>query len=268
MITAHSNSKIKYLKSLSKKKYRREHNAFYLEGNRAVTQGLLSGKKPSIIVVSETFTKSDTYKELNNICFAQGIDAKQVLLIVSDNIFASISETKTPQGIGGVFDIPKIDYKELQDAKNIVLLENLQDPGNMGTIIRTADAAGFDAIICTKGSVDSYNSKVLRSTVGSIFHIDVFQNEEESSVVVKKLKDLGYKLYCADPKGDTSSFDVEFTQRNVIVIGNEANGVSCEMLEACDVQVTIPMPGRAESLNASIAAALMIYEVVRRSDFK
>lgn len=142
------------------------------------------------------------------------------------------------------------------------MLENIQDPGNMGTIIRTADAAAFDGIICTKGCVDVYNSKVLRSTAGSVFHIPIIQylrNDDISSKrLAGQLKAEGYTVYAAHPRGETSCFEEPFEGKSVIVIGNEANGVSSEMLLSCDRLLTIPMPGKAESLNASVAAALMI----------
>jgi TrmH family RNA methyltransferase len=150
-----------------------------------------------------------------------------------------------------------------------VLLENLQDPGNMGTIIRTADAAAFDGIICTKGCVDVYNSKVLRSTTGSVFQIPIVQflrgDTVSSSELAKALQKEGYTVYAAHPRGETSCFDEPFLGKSVIVIGNEANGVSDEMLSCCDKLLTIPMPGNAESLNASVAAALMIYEKRRKN---
>lgn len=266
MITSDQNTKIKFVRSLSKRKFREKHNCFYIEGHRAVTEGILSGKRPEMLLASESYTKQDSYLELLDICFAQGIDAKQVLLIATDKVFSQLSDTQTPQGIGGVFHIPKVNENALKHMRNIVLLENLQDPGNMGTIIRTADAAGFDAVVCSKGSVDVYNSKVLRSTVGSIFHINILMLEENAVDFAEKLKKKGFKLYCAHPRGEQSSFDIKFGDHNCIVIGNEANGISDEMLSVCDFKIYIPMPGRAESLNASVAAALMIYEVVRKSD--
>ena len=266
MITSDQNTKIKFVRSLSKRKFREKHNCFYIEGHRAVTEGILLGKRPQMLLVSESYTKQDSYVELLDICFAQGIDAKQVLLIANDKVFSQLSDTKTPQGIGGVFQIPVINKSALSNMRNIVLLEHLQDPGNMGTIIRTADAAGFDAVVCSKGTVDVYNSKVLRSTVGSIFRIDIVMLDEDTKDFAVKLKERGFKLYCAHPRGDLSSFETEFGNHNCIVIGNEANGVSDKMLSVCDYKIYIPMPGRAESLNASVAAALMIYEVVRKSD--
>ena len=126
----------------------------------------------------------------------EGIDAKQVLMIANDKVFSQLSDTKTPQGIGGVFKFQLLT-SALSNMRNIVLLENLQDPGNMGTIIRTADAAGFDAVVCSKGTVDVYNSKVLRSTVGSIFRIDIVMLDEDTKDFAVKLKERGFKLYCA-----------------------------------------------------------------------
>lgn len=267
MITGENNQRIKYLRNLGKRKHRKEYGCFYTEGHRAVVEGIKSKVYPELLVVSESYMASDAYKELEDICFAYNIDAKHVLLPVSDKIFDSISDTQTPQGVGGVFKIPLTDLDDIQSVKNIVLLENLQDPGNMGTVIRTADAAGFDAVICSKGCVDVYNSKVLRSTVGSVFHIKIVQYDDEAYIAALKLKAMGFKLYCAHPRGENNCFDQKFSEKNVIVIGNEANGISDDMLENCDVAVTIPMPGKAESLNASVAAALMIYEIVRKGEW-
>ncbi len=268
MITGEHNQKIKYIRSLSKRKFREENGCFYIEGHRAVLEGIMSQSQPEILVASESYINSDSFNELKQICFAYNIDAKLVLLPVSDKVFESISDTLSPQGLGGVFKINKVELSSLFEKSNIILLENIQDPGNMGTIIRTADAAGFDAIICGKGSVDIYNSKVLRSTVGSVFHLPVLLIDDIALNAANLLKKAGFKLYCAHPRGDNSCFDLTFEGKSVIVIGNEANGLTEDMLSLCDIQVTIPMPGKSESLNASVAAALLMYEVVRKRSVK
>lgn len=230
-------------------------------------EGIISGADIRLLAVSESFIKSEFYAELKKVTdSADHFSAESVLFPVSDAVYAHITDTETPQGIGAVFGI-KRPHKIR--GESIVLLENLQDPGNMGTIIRTADAADFDGIICTKGCVDVYNPKVLRSTTGSVFHIPIVQYLRGDSITVtelaEELKKDGYTVYAAHPRGEMSCFDEPFEGKSVIVIGNEANGVTDEMLACCDKLLTIPMPGQAESLNASVAAALMIYEKRRKN---
>ncbi len=262
MITSLKNDQIRFIKSLSVRKNREENGCFFVEGLRGVCEGIRSGVKVRQLVLSESFASSVYNKELKAAAGSvKDFSPESVLLMVSDEVFRSISETETPQGIGAIFEIREF---EKIDGDSIVLLENLQDPGNMGTVIRTADAAGFDAVICTRGCVDVYNQKVVRSTAGSIFHIPVLQSGLSGSDIAKVLKDKGYRLYAAHPRGEVSCFDEPFEGKSCIVIGNEANGLTDSMIESCDVLLTIPMPGNAESLNASVAAALLIYEKTRK----
>ena len=194
------------------------------------------------------------------------------MLRIGDKSFAKLSETVTPQGIGAVIKIPWADLQDPADVFSvpntgrfgILILENLQDPGNMGTIIRTADAAGFRAILCSKGTVDIYNSKVLRSTVGSLFRFPVLQMDFTGPALADCLKAAGYSCIAAHPRGGVSLFEADLTGKMAVCIGNEAGGLSEELLARCDRTVTIPMPGGTESLNASVAAALMMYEVMRQ----
>lgn len=265
MIESNKNATVRFIKSLTKRKSREESGCFFLEGLRGVCDAISAGARVRHLVVSESFLSSVLMNEIANLeDSAVGFTAESVLFPVSDSVFSYISETEAPQGIGAV-----IYMKESGElcGNNILLLENLQDPGNMGTVIRTADAAGFDGIICMKGCVDVYNSKVLRSTVGSLFHIPIIRKDSDrdtASGVVAELKSMGYTVYAAHPRGGTVLFDETFSEKNVIVIGNEANGITEEMLNVCDKTVTIPMPGKSESLNASVAASLMMYETVRK----
>ena len=265
MITSTQNPQIKFIRSLSKRKFREENGCFFIEGLRSVGEGIKSGANIRTLILAESFVKSEFYAEFKKT--ADSVDfvpTESVLFEVTDEVYRSVTETETPQGIGAVFEIPKAASIT---GDSIIMLENLQDPGNMGTIIRTADAAGFDAIICTKGCVDVYNSKVLRSTTGSVFHIPVLQLPGSGGIggIADALHAKGYLLYAAHPRGEVSCFDEPFAGKSVIVIGNEANGLSDEMLSHCDRLVTIPMPGQAESLNASVAAALLIYEKRRKN---
>ena len=267
IITDTKSGPVQFIQSLTKKKSRDEHRCFLLEGLRAVLEALEEKDFVREVVISQSFKATEEYSRVLSLVQKN----KVRVTYVSDKVFALISDTKTPQGIGCVChylepkrvrisdDIAEID----KDVKNILLLEDVRDPGNLGTMIRTAAAAGFDAIILLEGCVDIYNSKVTRSTVGCMFHIDLIQNLPNTKAVVDALKKAGFTLYAAHPRGGSCAIGEKFSQKNVIVIGNEANGITTAMLHHCDKLLTIPMPGGTESLNASVAAALMIYEVIR-----
>jgi len=262
MITSFKNDQIRFIKSLSIRKNREENGCFLVEGLRGVCEGITSGIKVRQIVLSQSFASSEYFKELKaKTGSVEGFSLEPVLLMVTDEVYRSFTETETPQGVAAIFEIPKVNGIQ---GDSVVILENLQDPGNMGTVIRTADAAGFDGVVCSYGCVDIYNQKVIRSTAGSIFHIPVLQTKLTGPAIAEVLKEKGYKLYAAHPRGDTSCFDEPFEGKSAIVIGNEANGLSDGLIEKCDVLLTIPMPGKAESLNASVAAALLIYEKTRK----
>ena len=257
-ITSPQNEQVKFIKGLSKRKNRDEAGLFAAEGLRCALEGIKSGADLRQIAVSESFSKSAGMDELR----ASIKDFTGRADVFTDGLFASMCGTETPQGIIGIFEIPK---PSAVTGESVILLENVQDPGNVGTVIRTADAAGFDAVICGKGCVDPFNPKAVRSAVGSVFHVPVIRSDKSAAGEALLLKKAGYTLYAAHPRDGRSCFDEEFSGKTAIVIGNAANGLSEEMLEACDVCLTIPMPGRAESLNASVAAALLIYEKTRKS---
>ena len=169
---------IKFIEGLQKRKNREESGCFFLEGYRSVTEAVRSGAVVRNLVVSESFLRSDLWKQTEKLySAAYQKDAALVLLTVGDKSFGKIAGTVTPQGIGAVIEMPWTGFERIGDVLNaassersgVLLLENLQDPGNLGTVIRTADAAGFRAVLCSEGTVDIYNSKVLRSTVGSLF---------------------------------------------------------------------------------------------------
>lgn len=264
---------IKFIEGLQKRKNRRESGCFFLEGLRSVTEAISGGASIVKLVASEGFVNSSQWKQIENIySSAYKKDAELVLLEIGDKSFAKLSETVTPQGIGAVIEIPWANLQSPADVLSlsdngrfgILILENLQDPGNMGTIIRTADAAGFQAILCSKGTVDIYNSKVLRSTVGSLFRFPVLQTDFTGPELAACFKRVGYSCVAAHPRGGVSLFEADFTGKMAVCIGNEAGGLSEELLACCGLTVTIPMPGGTESLNASVAAALMMYEVTRK----
>ena len=263
---------IKFIEGLQKRKNRREAGCFFLEGLRSVTEAINGGASLLKLVASESFVNSSQWKQIEKLySSAYQRDAELVLLQVGDKSFAKLAETVTPQGIGAVIATPWVDLQKPEEVLQvpsqgrfgILILENLQDPGNLGTIIRTADAAGFQAVFCSKGTVDIYNSKVLRSTVGSLFRFPVWQTELTGTEIASALKEQGYITVAAHPRGGTSLFQTELPAKTAICIGNEAGGLSDDLLDTCDMILTIPMPGGTESLNASVAAALMMYEIKR-----
>ena len=254
VISSKNNEIIKNIKKLKDKKYR--ENKFIVEGERIVEEAIQENVEISVIVIEESFynniEKQDLIKKAT----------KYNTLIVTDKVFLDISDVKTPQGILAV--INKNENKEIdKNAPYIMALDNLQDPGNIGTIIRTLDSANIKQLIVSKGSVDAYSPKVVRSTMGAIFRVNVIEVENLVETM-QNLKNSGFEVVSTSLETDKSIYDISYNKK-VVIIGNEANGVSKEILEMSDYKVKIPMLGKTESLNASVAASIMIYEYVREN---
>ena len=175
--------------------------------------------------------------------------------IVNEKIKNSISQTESPQGIFAIVKMKEFSI-EFRD-KRFVILDRIQDPGNLGTIIRTSDAAGFNTIILDKGSVDPFNPKVVRSSQGSLFHLKIINFDIKR--IIEELKDRGVKILGTSPKGDKVYTDVNIRDRLAIVFGNEAKGIRDEILSMCDETIRIPIYGRAESLNVSVSSGIILY---------
>lgn len=254
VIESAQNKLIKEIKSLSDRKNRDEKGLFIADGLRFVSE-IPQGMKIDKFIFSEGFAAK------NNI---GPYEKRAVCYVISDRLFSSVSDTKNPQGIMAVCE--KISYRpEDIIRKNgfYVIAEELNDPGNLGTIIRTAHAAGADGVILSKGSVDLYNPKVLRSTMGSIFKIPVVQNADLEHIA-GLMKKSGIKIYAAHLRGEKYPYELDLKKGCAFMLGNEARGLSDRAASLCHELVKIPMPGNAESLNASVAAAVLIYEAVRQ----
>ena len=179
-------------------------------------------------------------------------------------MFDAMAETVTPQGVLAVVRMPEYSLEEMiTQAGTLVLLENLRDPGNLGTIIRTAEAAGVSGIILSKESVDVYNPKVIRSTMGAVYRVP-FLYVEDFKELLTELQRKQVRLLAAHLKGDKNFDKADYSGKIGILIGNEANGLSEEVSELADEKVLIPMAGAVESLNAAVAAALLMYEAYRK----
>ena len=247
IITSKDNEIIKNIKKLKEKKYRVD--SYIVEGIKMVKEAISENQEIALIAIREDF-KID-------------FDTKNTkIVIISNKIFNDISDVKTPQGILAV--IKKNQNNQIETNQEYILaLDSLQDPGNMGTIIRTADSANINQIIINKTTVDPYSPKVIRSTMGAIYRTNIIE-VEDLKATLKEMKLKGFQIITTDLKATQSIYDINYNNKTVVVIGNEANGVSQEILQTADKKVIIPMLGKTESLNASIAASIMIYEYVRQ----
>ena len=250
IITSKDNETIKSIKKLKEKKYRTEN--FIVEGIKMVKEALEQAEVEKIIV-SETFSSSDDFKSLN--C------DEQKLLIASDKVFEDLTDVVTPQGIIAV--VKKSSNSEINYSDEFVLaLDGIQDPGNLGTIIRTADSANIKQILVSKDTVDAYSPKVVRSTMGGIFRTKVIEVEDLAQSLIE-YKNNGFKVLTTELSAEKSIYDIDY-QKSVVVIGNEANGVTEKVSKVASEKVIIPMLGKTESLNAAVATSIMIYEYVRQ----
>lgn len=271
VVKSRDNKRVKYIRSLlEKNSIRKKENRFVVEGIKLADEALEYGK-----VIEIAFAES-LYNDIISGAASGKLSAvgskiesrlENDALIISDPIFKSVSETVTPQGVLAVVEMPcyrfNEDFLEQKYKKDgyikFIILENVTDPGNIGTMIRTGEAAGITGIILSKGSADIFNPKVVRSTMGSIFRVP-FMYVDELEKEISRLKKLNIRIYATHLKGEKSYKDIEYGNRVGILIGNEAHGLSDEIAKLSDTYVKIPMKGQVESLNASIAAALMMFE--------
>lgn len=251
-ISASKNSKCKYIKSLEQKKNRIKYGEYIIEGIKNVSEALNSDKTVTAIYISESFFSE---KHFN---YPKNVPAYKL----TDAVFEGISSTKTPQGILASVKIDTETGINADLSKCYIYCDGINDPGNLGTIIRTADAAGFGGVMLSEGCVDLYSPKVIRSTMGSIFHI-----ETETDVTYERLseyKSMGFQILGGALEEDSIDFrEADYTRPTIIIVGNEANGMSQNARKLCEY-VKIPIIGQAESLNAGVAAAILMYEAVRQ----
>ena len=277
IISSKDNKRIKYIRSLLEKGgIRKKNHSFVVEGIKLVDEALEYGNVLDIIVseslyeeiVSGDLTRNGLLSD-NGKHIIKQVKLGTLLTVVSDTVFKSVSETITPQGVIAVVDMPESgllegDYLKKAYEKSgkikLLVLEDTADPGNMGTIMRTAEAAGVTGVIMGKGTVDIFNPKVVRSTMGSIFRLPFAYVDDLKDIIIRLKRD-GMSFYATHLKGKESYRDISYSDKAGILIGNEARGLSDEIANLADTYVIIPMQGKVESLNAAVAAALMMYEV-------
>lgn len=255
MITSTSNPQVKRLLQLQKKsKERNEEKVFVVEGLRMFAE--VPRERVEKVYISESLYNKKK-QELN----LQNLEHE----ILTDSVFSHVSNTKTPQGILCVIRQERYDVNALMKLTNphFIVLDNLQDPGNLGTIVRTAEGAGVDAVFMSKDCVDIYNPKTIRSTMGSIYRVPHIYIED-TLLLLEEFRKNGVKSYAAHLQGENSYEDENYTCGTAILIGNEGNGLREEVANMADTWVRIPMYGQVESLNAAIAASILMFEVARQ----
>ncbi|NLM13516.1 MAG: RNA methyltransferase [Epulopiscium sp.] len=266
MIESMQNKHIKRLIALQKnKKQRNKEGVFIVEGIKLVEEVPEDWEIESIFVAASFKKENPSF--IDQISLHRNL-SENGMMEVSDKIFKAVSDTMTPQGILAICKQKTFSLEEALSVKNgfYIILEDLQDPGNLGTIIRTGDALGADGIFLTKGSVDLYNPKVIRSTMGSIFHLPIL-TDIDINVLIGELKKRNISILSAHLKGEKYPYQCDLRKNIALLIGNEANGIKDSTAKQTDLLVKIPMLGKAESLNAAMAAGILMYEVIRqRSD--
>lgn len=259
MITATSNNQIKNITQLmTKSKVRREQKSYIIEGIRMFLE------VPEELVIK-------AYVCENSMAETDGRVKKRLESMdyefVSEKVFKSISGTVTPQGILAIVKMKEYSFNELiessEDRECYMILEDIQDPGNLGTIMRTAEATGVKALIMSKGTVDIYNPKVIRSTMGTIYRVPFIYVENVCDATTTMQK-TGIKIVAAHLKGNKWYDEISYKCKTAFIIGNEGNGISDELSNKADILMKIPMEGQVESLNASVAASVLMYEAYRQ----
>jgi RNA methyltransferase, TrmH family len=256
IITSKNNNLIISTAKLKSLKYRNIKKAFLIESKKVVDTALTSEYK-----IRTIFYQNDKYDNFKNtLDKAESINIE--IFPVTSQVMEKLSFSKTPQGIIAVADMMESNLNDIKSSL-IVACDTLSDPGNLGTIIRTADAVGAGAVILNKECVDIYNDKVIRASMGSLFNIDIVSVDNLTDAL-SKLQKQDYRVGCGHLNG-TDFFDRQIDKKSILVIGNEANGVSVKVSRICDHKWKLPMIGKAESLNAAIAAGIMLYDMTRNN---
>ena len=242
-----SKNKLKYYSALVRKKDRDIHKKFIAEGLKTIEEGLNSSYTCEVVLVTVDY--ENTYNE-----FPRKYNVPIETLNEAD--FRKLTDTVNPQGIAAVFN-----YRGVKDVNNIksrliVCLENIADPGNMGTIIRNCDWFGVTDIVLSKNSADHFSAKTIRSSMGSIFHLNIY-GETELSTFLENYKKKSYSVLCADTEGE-DLYSYQHDGNSILILSSEAYGPSVDVLRLSDHRITIPRYGKAESLNVASASAVIL----------
>lgn len=259
MITSTSNPKVKYLVQLQKKRKLREEKGVFL------VEGIRMFRETPIELIEEIYASEQFYEKNKEMFQGDNKVLMKKLEILSGTVFQKVSETTTPQGILCVVKRRSYDLFQLMEQENahILVLEDLQDPGNVGTIFRTAEAAGVTGIIMSRSTADLYQPKTIRSTMGSIFRMPCVCVDNIQEVVIE-LKNHNFFTFAAHLDGKKWYNEIVYEGKIAFLIGNEGNGLTTVVANEADTLVRIPMEGEVESLNAAVAATILMYEAYRQ----
>jgi TrmH family RNA methyltransferase len=242
---------LQYYSSLLTKKHRKEENKFIVEGKKSVMEGVSSSYSCEIIFVTDNFI------EENKETIFEIVKKKKKIEILKQKEFNKISDTKTPQGIAAVFKKPTLEYSTSNFAteKIVVMLDNISDPGNLGTIIRNCDWFGVKNVLLSTNIVDHTNPKVIRSSMGSLFHINIYENVDSNKL--NELKNFDFEILCADIEGE-NIFNYKSNNKILLILSSESHGPSNEIEKVSNKKICIPKIGNAESLNVASASAVLL----------
>jgi len=273
IIQSVDNQRIKAIKKLQQKKYRDLYKQFTIEGEKALYEALERNILSNYYDINEIYiSESFNFQRISQ----QALKNIQIYT-VTDNVFSAISSVKSPQGCLAIITRKEIELSEIIDGsivdtldssidnkafKNnlIIILDAIQDPGNLGTIVRIADAVGVRAIILGNGCAEAFSDKVVRSAMGSLFHVPIIQKDVIDAITI--LKHANYHIMAADIQGNPY-YSIEPCNNIALVMGNEGNGLSEIIRQNVQSYISIPMPGQAESLNVAVATAVIAFDLVR-----
>lgn len=259
-ISSKENSVVKYLRSLSDPKSRRKERAFLVEGVKMVEEALRDTRGVSMVVASPPIVQRHG-KGILKLAESRSVE----VVWISERLMDAVSESKTPQPVMAAVKMGEHTEEELlaRSAKLIVVAHRLQDPGNLGTIIRTSEAVGASGVALTPNTVDPFNPKAVRASMGSILRLPIVPVGDFTGFI-KKCRQRGFQTAATVVTGGTTHFDVDLTKPTVMILGQEGAGLSRDLPDDIDLQVRIPMAGTIDSLNVATAAAVMLYEAMRQ----
>ncbi len=259
-VSSKDNSFVKHLRSLSEAKYRKKEKAFLIEGIKMVEEAIREDLGARLVIAEPSLTRHHG-KGIIKLAESRNIP----ILWISERIMDTLSENKTPQPVMAEMKIKQHSEEELlaNSAGLIVIAHRLQDPGNLGTIIRTAEAVGASGVAVTSNTVDPYNAKTIRASMGSILRLPVIQCGNVTEFI-ETCKRRGFQTVGTILTGDKTHFDVDFRKRTAVILGQEGAGLPQDITAAIDLRVRIPMAPAIDSLNVGTAAAVILYEATRQ----
>ena len=258
-ISSAENPKVKAFRKLYRRKNRDRERLFIIEGPVLIADAVRAGIKIKMLFMRSGASEILDLKDESGVWFGDEVYE------LPDVLFDHMVETDTPQAAAAIAGMPDINRNDFYKAvDSIAVLDRLQDPGNLGTIIRTAEAAGFNGIIAMKGTADLFSPKTVRAAAGSLYRVNI-RYEDAPEKVLKELESNGRVSICTSPYAKKKYFDAKLTGKIAVIIGNGANGACDEFMNGADMNVMLPMKGDNESLNAAVSAAIVMYESLRQN---